>query len=56
MQDAGFVFGFWADSFLDGAFVQLAVVALMGGYVLAMTFALQYMGRHGCAFAPRRSR
>lgn len=44
MQDAGFVFGFWADSFLDGAFVQLAVVALMGGYVLAMAFALQYMG------------
>ena len=44
MQDAGFVFGFWVDSFLDDAFVQLAVVALMGGYVLAMAFALQYMG------------
>ena len=48
MQDAGFVFGFWADSFLDGAFVQLAVVALMGGYVLAMAFALQYMGGTVC--------
>lgn len=44
MQDGGFIFGFWADSLLDGAFVQLAVVALVGGYVLALAFALQYVG------------
>ena len=44
LQDLGFVFGFWTDSLLDAGFGCLAVIALVGAYVLAMAFALQYSG------------
>ena len=44
LQDLGFVFGFWTDSLLDAGFGCLAVIALVGVYVLAMAFALQYSG------------